>query len=290
MHPSVESARHETSRPEGLAWTNPSAPPRRAVDSRIGRETILVTDRDAVAVERSCELPVRLNDATDRDRSLVASAWTSPRRHRLGARILLPPTSLESSSCPRRLQTPPVSDVALNIVVGFFVAVAAVVLMQAWPTRYGWATTISLTQGVRSGDPIYRVRIGPARRGRLWKMLRLARFIRRRGPIDVAFYARLAVFGLGLNRNSEFVLPIPVEKAWRPSVQGGLLTTLLPNECREFDLRYFPMRSGRSGRVEPFVSKTCCCSIAPSYVCTLSAFVRTSAHASSSTGLTNWMR
>ena len=137
-------------------------------------------------------------------------------------------------------------DVIVNAGLGVVAAVLAVVLMQAWPTRYRWSKTISLTRGQQSGRPIYRVRFGPRmRRPRNGSSPEARPFdpdrrTKRKGPIDVTIHARIAVRGLGVRKNSDFVVAIPVQKAWRPVAQGGVLTTLRPELCDPEELRYFP--------------------------------------------------
>jgi len=135
-----------------------------------------------------------------------------------------------------------VSDVVVSGIVGLVTAVAAVIIMQAWPTRYRWAKTVSLTEGETTGRPIYNVRLGRAPRRKPWPEaeMRPVRRPKRGGVIDVSVHARVAVRGLGRNAKTETVVPIPVLKPWRPIVMGGVMTSLLPQHCDPADLRRFP--------------------------------------------------
>jgi hypothetical protein len=74
---------------------------------------------------------------------------------------------------------------------------------------------------------------------------RLGGLLRRRilkGPIDVTFHARMAIVEPeGENEaRKEKVVPIPVDKAWRPSVNPGAIIWLLPERCDPELLRTFP--------------------------------------------------
>ena len=86
--------------------------------------------------------------------------------------------------------------------------------------------------GEPSGRPIYQVKL-ERRKHRVMKSLR-------RGPMDVEFYARVATKGIGHRPDSEKIVAVPVDKAWRPVVATSILVKLLANRCEERDLRYFP--------------------------------------------------
>ncbi len=120
----------------------------------------------------------------------------------------------------------------LAIGVGVVSAIIAVFLLQTWPHGYRWSSEISWTEGDPSGRSIYQVKIGRTRR-RLLRPLR-------RGPMDARFYARVAVTGIGFRPHVEKVVPIPLDKEWRPVVAQAIAITLLPEICNERDLRYFP--------------------------------------------------
>jgi hypothetical protein len=118
------------------------------------------------------------------------------------------------------------------ILLGIISAIVAVVLLQIWPHGYRWSKDISWTEGSPSGDPIHQVKLGRRRRKLLKKY--------RPGPIDLSFYARIAVEGIGYRPDAEKVVAIPVSKSWRPAVGRSTLIKLLPAECDPRDLRYFP--------------------------------------------------
>lgn len=115
------------------------------------------------------------------------------------------------------------------------------VLLQVWPPRYRWSKEVSWTVGEESGMAIHQVKLGRRRR-RIWK--------RRGSPTDVTFRARVAVTGIGEKSRAEKIVAIPVDKEWRPVVGQAVLVTLLPEQCDERDLRYFPndIRSKRANR------------------------------------------
>jgi hypothetical protein len=137
-----------------------------------------------------------------------------------------------------------VSGVAFGALLSVLTGIAAVLLLQRWPTRYRWSRTISLTEGEETGRPIYMVRWG--RRHLRWpsdpspRPFDAGRRPKRGGPMDVSLTARIAVKGLGRQPNSEVVVDIPVHKPWRPVARGGVLTSLLPQYCDPQELRYFP--------------------------------------------------
>jgi hypothetical protein len=62
----------------------------------------------------------------------------------------------------------------------------------------------------------------------------------RRGPIDLEFYARIAVKGIGYRPEKEKIVAIPVDKQWRPALGRSTLVKFHPEQCDERDLRYFP--------------------------------------------------
>jgi hypothetical protein len=148
----------------------------------------------------------------------------------------------------------------LSAIIGVGTGVAVVVLLQNWPTRYHWPKTISLTQGELSGKPIYRVRLGrrPRRKAK-GRTIVPGRRPGRAGPIDVTIHARVAVKGLGTRKDTEITVPLPVDKPWRPTVTGGVMTTLLPQYVEPHELRYFPQeirdkRDQGTLRLEDFLS------------------------------------
>lgn len=129
-------------------------------------------------------------------------------------------------------------------VLGVAAAVAAVILMNLWPSLYRWGAVITLGEGRSSGRHMYAVRFG--RRSDVKRPeSRLGGLLRRRifkGPIDVTFHARVAIVeedGKGGTRR-EKVAPIPIDKPWRPSVNPGVIVWLLPERCDLELLRTFP--------------------------------------------------
>jgi hypothetical protein len=145
------------------------------------------------------------------------------------------------------------STLVISVVASVLGGIFAVVVLQAEPTRYRWSTTVSWIEDEQSGRAIHQVQFSRRQR-RLWPgpltrvmndvrlALRKRRlWPRRRNPMDVTFHARVAVTGIGLRPKSEKIVPIPVEKEWRPVVAGGgVLTALFPEHCDPRELRYFP--------------------------------------------------
>jgi hypothetical protein len=128
-------------------------------------------------------------------------------------------------------------------VLGVGAAVAAVILMNLWPSLYRWGAVITLGEGRSSGRHMYAVRFG--RRSDVGRPeSRLGGLLRRRifkGPIDVTFHARVAIVEQGESEvRKEKVVPIPLDKAWRPSVNPGVILWLLPERCDLELLRTFP--------------------------------------------------
>jgi hypothetical protein len=129
------------------------------------------------------------------------------------------------------------------VVIGIGAAVAAVLLMNLWPSLYRWGAVITLGEGRPSGRPMYSVRFGRrsdlgAPETQLGRLLRRAVF---KGPIDVTFSARLAI--VEPNRESgarEKVALVPIDKTWRPSVNPGVILWLFPERCDLEQLRTFP--------------------------------------------------
>jgi hypothetical protein len=129
------------------------------------------------------------------------------------------------------------------VVIGVGAAVAAVILMNLWPSLYRWGTVITLGEGRSSGRHMYAVRFG--RRSDVRRPeSRLGGLLRRRifkGPVDVTFHARMAIVEQGEGGvRKEKVVPIPIDKAWRPSVSPGVIIWLLPERCDPELLRTFP--------------------------------------------------
>jgi hypothetical protein len=127
--------------------------------------------------------------------------------------------------------------------LGIGAAVAAVILMNLWPSLYRWGAVITLGEGRSSGRHMYAVRFG--RRSDLRRPeSRLGGLLRRRvfrGPIDVTFNARVAIVEQderGVRK--EKVVPIAIDKDWRPSVSPGVILWLLPERCDPELLRTFP--------------------------------------------------
>jgi hypothetical protein len=129
-------------------------------------------------------------------------------------------------------------------VLGVGAAVAAVILMNLWPSLYRWGTVITLGEGRSSGRHMYAVRFGRRKdvgrpESRLGRALRRKMF---KGPIDVTFHARFAIVEKDTEGRArkEKIVPIPVDKAWRPSVNPGIILWLLPERCDPELLRTFP--------------------------------------------------
>jgi hypothetical protein len=129
------------------------------------------------------------------------------------------------------------------IVLGVVAAVAAVILMNLWPSLYRWGSVITLGEGRPSGRHMHAVRFG--RRSDLRRPEgRAGRWVRKRffkSPIDVSFHARAAIVEHDENGVlKEKVVPIPLDKDWRPSVGPGVIIWLLPERCNLELLRTFP--------------------------------------------------
>src|ERR1700688_3713877 len=128
--------------------------------------------------------------------------------------------------------------------LGVAAAVAAVLLMNLWPSFYRWGDVITSGEGRLSGRRMYSVRFGR------WRDTgkaegRASRFIRRKllkGPIDVSFHARVAIVERDSNGDvrREKVVPIPVDKSWRPTVNAGIILSFAPERCDRELLRTFP--------------------------------------------------
>ena len=119
----------------------------------------------------------------------------------------------------------------ISLIVGVASAIIAVVCLQSLPTRYRWSRSLGLTEGEHTGQPIYQVWLG--RRGRkLWPA--------QRNPMDVTIKARVSVSGLGRRQGTARIVPIPVDRDWRPALGVGILTVLFPQYCEPRDLRGFP--------------------------------------------------
>jgi|GEM_PF-5118774 len=128
-------------------------------------------------------------------------------------------------------------------VLGVGAAVAAVIIMNLWPSLYRWGAVITMGKGRLSGRHMYAVRFG--RRSDIGRPeSRLGGALRRRifkGPIDVTFQARVAIVEQGEGEvRKEKVVPIPIDKPWRPSVSPGVILWLLPERCDLELLRTFP--------------------------------------------------
>jgi hypothetical protein len=129
-------------------------------------------------------------------------------------------------------------------VIGIGAAVAAVILMNLWPSLYRWGAVITLGEGRSSGRRMYAVRFGRrsdlGRPERKWVGVLRRRIFK--GPVDVAFYARVAIVQTDNEGEArkEKVAPIPIDKPWRPSVNPGVIVWLLPERCDLALLRTFP--------------------------------------------------
>lgn len=128
--------------------------------------------------------------------------------------------------------------------------------MQAWPSRYDWTHVVSLSKGEPTGRPIYAVRFSRklpesrAARG----LAALLDQLRLKGPIDITFHARVVI---DIGTGKEKAVPIPVEKAWRPGVSGGVLIFLLTRQCELPSCAHFPLTSSESTGKGSCHSTTC---------------------------------
>jgi hypothetical protein len=126
--------------------------------------------------------------------------------------------------------------------IGIASAIAAIVLIQLWRPRCFWSKEIAQAIGAPSGEPLYQVRLGRRRRRASRRSQPRRRHwprVRWRGIVDVSISARVVVTGLRAEHR-DVVLPIPVSRAWRPVIEGGVNTFLRADLCARSDLRYFP--------------------------------------------------
>ena len=129
----------------------------------------------------------------------------------------------------------------VSALIALATAIVAVVVIQIWPSKFGWGKVISVQRGRPSGRLLYRVRVGMPPRRQRWRgpaPRTSSRRVRlRRGPIDVNIYARLVI---DLRPEVTASAKIPVQKSWRPSIYRGVLTTFVPSHCERDPLRHFP--------------------------------------------------
>jgi hypothetical protein len=128
-------------------------------------------------------------------------------------------------------------DAVVNVVLGVVAGVLTLLLLQSLPGSHRWS--VEVCQRPAHGNPsrtVYEARLGRSRY-RLWK--------KRRGPIDVHFYARLAYKGPGLRGAIERIVEVPVTKSWRPVIARNVYLQFLLDQIPREELAFLERHDDR---------------------------------------------